>query len=95
MELPGPINVEDRREVVWVAVEEILWWVARHELVTEFKYLEKRSSSPTCRSLSNLLNSLGPHQLAKPGGRSCEKAVPHHSEPGRRTRKISNDLPCC
>ena len=41
MELPGPINVEDRREVVWVAVKEILWWVARHELVTEFKNLEK------------------------------------------------------
>ena len=51
MELPGPINVEDRREVVWVAVEEILWWVARDELVTEFKNLEKRSSSPTCYSL--------------------------------------------
>ena len=43
MELPGPINVEDRWEVVWIAVEEILWWVARHELVTEFKNLEKHS----------------------------------------------------
>ena len=43
--------------------------------------------------LFNLLDSLGPHQLAKPGGRSREKAVPHHSEPGRQTHKMSHDLP--
>ena len=51
VELISPVHVENGREVDGIPVEEILLGVARDELVTEFKNLEKRSSTPTYHSL--------------------------------------------
>ena len=51
VKLSCPVDVEDGWEVLRVAIEEILRWVSGDKLVTEFKNLEKRSSSPTSYSL--------------------------------------------